>query len=97
MDHLEIGGRALSVERSRAKLEGLLQYGTATEETALVYEHRWKPGDVVLMDNRQILHSTTPYECDRHGRGRQLMHHISMRARRPQQGWTDVGVLRRGR
>jgi len=94
MDHLEIGGRALSVEQSRARLEELLQYGTATEETALVYEHRWKPGDVVLMDNRQVLHSTTPYENDRSGHGRQLMHHISMRARRPQEGWTDVGVLR---
>ena len=95
MDHLEIGRRVLSVERSRARLEELLQYGTATEETALVYEHRWKPGDVVLMDNRQVLHSTTPYENDGHGRGRQLMHHISMRARRPQEGWTDAGVLRR--
>ena len=94
MDHLEVGGRALSVERSRAKLEELLQYGTATEETALVYEHRWKPGDLVLMDNRQVLHSTTPYESDRLGHGHQLMHHISMRARRPQGGWTDVGVLR---
>jgi len=94
MDHLEIGGRALSVERSRATLEELLRYGTATEETALVYEHRWKPGDVVLMDNRQVLHSTTPYANDGPGRGQQLMHHISMRARRPQRGWTDVGVLR---
>ena len=93
MDHLEIAGRALSVERSRARLEELLQYGTATGDTALVYAHRWKPGDLVLMDNRQILHSTTPYENDRHARGRQLMHHISMRARRPQEGWTDVGVL----
>ena len=94
IDHLEVGGRALSVERSRARLEELLRYGTATEETALVYEHRWKPGDVVLMDNRQVLHSTTPYENGRLGHSRQLMHHISMRARRPQHGWTDVGVLR---
>ena len=94
MDHLEIEGRALPVERSRSRLEELLQYGTATRETALVYEHRWKPGDLVLMDNRQVLHSTTPYENDRYGHGRQLMHHVSMRARRPQRGWTDVGVLR---
>ena len=95
MDHLKIGRRALSVEQSRARLEEMLRYGTATEETSLVYEHRWKPGDLVLMDNRQVLHSTTPYANDRHGRGRQLMHHISMRARRPQEGWTGVGVLRR--
>ena len=95
MDHLEIGKRVLPVEQSRARLEELLRYGTAVEETALVYEHRWQPGDVVLMDNRQVLHSTTPYANDRHGRGRQLMHHVLMKARRPQEGWTDVGVLRR--
>ena len=95
MDHLEIGRRVLTVEQSRARLEELLQYGTATEESALVYEHRWKRGDVVLMDNRQVLHSTTPYGNEQYDPGRQLMHHVSLRGRRPQQGWTDVGVLRR--
>ena len=95
MDRLEIGRRVLSVEASRARLEELLQYGTATEESALVYEHRWKRGDVVLMDNRQVLHSTTPYGNDQRERGRQLMHHVLLRGRRPQRGWTDVGVLRR--
>ena len=94
MDHLEIGRQVLSVEQSRAKLEELLQYGTATEESALVYEHRWKRGDVVLMDNRQVLHSTTPYGNDQRNHGRQLMHHVSLRGRRPQEGWTDAGVLR---
>ena len=93
VDHLKIGRRELIVEESRARLEELLQYGTATEESALVYEHRWKRGDVVLMDNRQVLHSTTPYGNDRTNPGRQLMHHVSLRGRRPQPGWTDVGVL----
>jgi len=95
MDHLESGRRVLTVEQSRARLEEVLQYGTATEESALVYEHRWKRGDVVLMDNRQVLHSTTPYGNEQHDHGRQLMHHVSLRGRRPQQGWTDVGVLSR--
>lgn len=94
MDHLEIGGRALSVERSRAKLEELLQYGTATGDTGLVYAHQWKAGDLVLMDNRQVLHSTTPYQNDDNDHGQQLMHQISLKARRPQPGWTDVGALR---
>jgi len=93
LDHLEIGRRVLTGEQSRARLEELLQYGTATEESALVYEHRWKRGDVVLMDNRQILHSTTPYGNHQHDPGRQLMHHVSLRGRRPQPGWTDVGAL----
>ena len=94
MDHLEIGGRALGVERSRATLEELMQYGTATQDTALVYEHQWKVGDVALMDNRQVLHSTTPYPNEHDNHGQQLMHHISVKARRPQPGWTDVGALR---
>ncbi len=93
MDHLEIGGHALPVDSSRAKLEELLQYGTATADTALVYEHQWKAGDVVLIDNRQVLHSTTPYQNHDDDHGQQLMHHISMKARRPQPGWTDVGAL----
>ena len=94
MDHLEIDGRTLSVEHSRAKLEELLHYGTATGATELVYAHHWKAGDVVLMDNRQVLHSTTPYKNDNDDHGQQLMHQISLKARRPQQGWTDVGPLR---
>ena len=72
-----------------------MQYGTATEGSALVYEHRWKPGDVVLIDNRQVLHSTTLYGNDQHDAGQQLMHHVSLRGRRPQEGRTDVGVLHR--
>ena len=94
MEYLKVEGKPLPVEDSRNKLEELLGYGTATTKTALVYAHRWKAGDLVLIDNRQVLHSTTPYENDKNDQGRQLMHHISLRARRPQEGWTDVGVLR---
>jgi len=96
MDHLEVGGCALSVERSRSILEEFLQYGTDTTESDLVYEHRWKPGDVVLIDNRAMLHSTTPYANDDSDQGQQLMHHISIKAKRPQPGWTDLGVLSQG-
>ena len=38
---------------------------------------------------------TTPYGNDQHDHGQQLMHHVSLRGRRPQEGWTDVGVLHR--
>lgn len=93
MDHLEIDGCALSVERSRETLEELMRYGTATQDTALVYEHRWKAGDVTLIDNRHVLHSTTPYPNERDDHGQQLMHHISVKARRPQPGWSGVGIL----
>ena len=94
MDHLEIDGRALSVERSRELLEELMRFGTATQDTALVYQHQWQAGDVALMDNRQMLHSTTPYPNEHEEPGQQLMHHISVKARKPQSGWSGVGALR---
>ena len=55
---------------------------------------QWKAGDFVVMDNRTTMHSTTPYPNDDNDTGRQLVHHASMKARRPQPGWTDRGPLR---
>lgn len=95
MEYISVRGVALSVEESRTKLEQLLSYGiNGTSDTQLVYEHQWKTGDLVLMDNRATMHSTTPYANDGEDSGRQLVHHASMKARRPQAGWTDRGPLR---
>lgn len=33
-----------------------------------VYHHRWQPGDVVLWDNRCLLHAGSGYDADRHRR-----------------------------
>ena len=96
-EYISVGGVPLDVEESRSKLEHLLSYGlNGTTDTELVYEHKWKAGDLVLMDNRATMHSTTPYENDDADAGRQLVQHASMKARRPQPRWTDCGPLRTG-
>ena len=61
---------------------------------AVATQHHWKAGDLLLMDNRVTMHSTTPYENGDADHGRQLMHHASMKAKRPQEGWTGKGPLR---
>jgi alpha-ketoglutarate-dependent 2,4-dichlorophenoxyacetate dioxygenase len=33
-----------------------------------VYHHAWQPGDVVLWDNRCLLHAGSGYDADRHRR-----------------------------
>jgi taurine dioxygenase len=63
--HPETGARSLFIgmycshvvgmppAESRALLDGLLAHATQDD---LVYTHRWCPGDVVLWDNRCLLH-----------------------------------------
>ena len=64
------------------------------DRLAVASQHYWKPGDLLLMDNRVTMHSTTPYENGDADHGRQLVHHASMKAKRPQEGWTGRGPLR---
>ena len=33
-----------------------------------VYKHAWQPGDLVLWDNRVLLHAATPFDAARHER-----------------------------
>ena len=33
-----------------------------------VYEHAWRPGDLILFDNRVLLHAATPFDADAHER-----------------------------
>lgn len=51
-----LGVADMSEEDSQALLDELLPYALATEED---YRHRWKPGDVVVWDNRCLLHRAT--------------------------------------
>ncbi len=41
---------------------------------AYVYTHKWRPGDLVVWDNRQMHHSTTPYT---YAGQRRIMHRVS--------------------
>ena len=55
---------------SRAFLEEILSYVTAPDR---VLSHHWTPGDLMVWDNRCMMHSTTPYT---YAAERRLMHRI---------------------
>ena len=48
----------MGIEESRTLLEGIIEIITAPPQ---VYRHQWRPGDVLLWDNRAMMHSPTPY------------------------------------
>jgi alpha-ketoglutarate-dependent taurine dioxygenase len=46
-------------ENSRALLDGLLDRATIPDR---VYRHEWQVGDVVIWDNRGVLHRAAAYD-----------------------------------
>lgn len=48
-------------DESREFLDGLLEFSTAPER---VYTHHWRVGDMVIWDNRGVLHRACPYPAD---------------------------------
>ena len=68
--NLYIGSHAREVEgwsfeRSRELLDALLEKTTADEH---VLTHFWRPGDLVIWDNRCLLHRGAGYDADRYRR-----------------------------
>jgi len=60
---LYLGAHARSIEgmeegEGRALIERLMEHATRPR---LVYAHRWRPHDLVLWDNRAVLHRATPF------------------------------------
>ena len=60
---LYLGAHARSIEGvdeagGRALLDRLIAFGT---QERFVYTHRWAPKDLVLWDNRAVLHRATPF------------------------------------
>ncbi len=53
------------VEDGRALLDDLLERTTQTEH---IYSHHWQPGDLVIWDNRCLLHRGTGYDADKYRR-----------------------------
>ena len=51
----------LSEEESEALLEELVEF---TCQVPRVYHHHWEPGDVVIWDNRCLLHQATPWNMN---------------------------------
>ena len=52
-------------EESRALLDDLLDRATRAEH---VYSHAWRPGDLVVWDNRCLLHRGSGYDADKYRR-----------------------------
>jgi alpha-ketoglutarate-dependent 2,4-dichlorophenoxyacetate dioxygenase len=55
----------MPVEEGRALLRELLGHVTRPE---FCYRHEWQEGDLVIWDNRCILHRGTPYDTTRYKR-----------------------------
>jgi hypothetical protein len=65
-----IGAHAKSIvgwpdNKSRALLDDLLARVTRPEHT---YRHEWRNGDVVVWDDRAVVHRATPYDGAKHRR-----------------------------
>ena len=58
----------MPTDEARALLRELLVAATRPE---LVYTHRWAPGDLVMWDNRAVLHRGRPWDESRY---RRVMH-----------------------
>lgn len=54
------GVEGMSAEEGRAFLDELLERSTRPER---VYRHQWSVGDVVIWDNRGVLHRACPYDA----------------------------------
>jgi alpha-ketoglutarate-dependent 2,4-dichlorophenoxyacetate dioxygenase len=62
---------------ARALLHDLLERAT---EPALIYTHRWRPGDLVMWDNRCVLHRGRPWDESAH---RRVMHRTTVAGEGP--------------
>ena len=65
-----VGSHAREIEgwefsESRNLLDDLLTRSTKTEH---IYEHKWTPGDLVIWDNRCLLHRGSGYDADKYRR-----------------------------
>ena len=59
-----IGAHAARVEgmaddEGRALIDELMAFAT---QERFVYAHRWQPHDLILWDNRAVIHRATPFE-----------------------------------
>jgi alpha-ketoglutarate-dependent 2,4-dichlorophenoxyacetate dioxygenase len=55
----------LPLEEGRALLRTLLDHVT---QPRFVYRHEWVEGDLIVWDNRCVLHRATPYDTTNHRR-----------------------------
>jgi alpha-ketoglutarate-dependent 2,4-dichlorophenoxyacetate dioxygenase len=67
----------MATEEARALLRDLLERATRPE---LVYTHRWRPGDLVMWDNRCVLHRGRPWDESAY---RRVMHRTTVAGEGP--------------
>jgi taurine dioxygenase len=61
--------QGMEPEESRDTLEFLFAH---QEQSEFVYEHVWRPGDVMLWDNRSCLHARTDFDPNQRRRLRRV-------------------------
>lgn len=76
-NQVTIGLVGESEEYARSFIKDLTQNAC---QPAYQYRHRWRVGDVVLWDNRRVLHAGTPYDTEH---ARRLMHRTTWRETAP--------------
>ena len=76
----------MPTDEARALLRQLLDLATRPE---VVYTHRWEPGDLVMWDNRCVLHRGRPWDESAH---RRVMHRTTVAGEGPTAG--DVAGIR---
>ena len=67
----------MSEEESQPILDELCEFATGP---AFTYVHRWRPGDVLIWDNRSSMHKAMPFD---EVNGRRLMHRTTICGDRP--------------
>lgn len=75
--NLFVGAHAFRVEgmtdkEGEALIQELLEFTTTAEFT---YQHRWAVNDLIIWDNRRVLHRGRPYDPDRE---RRVMHRVTI-------------------
>lgn len=66
----------LPIDESEALLDAV--WAHATQE-AFSYTHRWRPNDLILWDNRCVMHRRNPFD----DRERRIMHRTQLKGARP--------------
>ncbi len=58
-----VGG--MGIEDGRKRLKELIAFATQPQ---FIYRHKWRRGDLLMWDNRCVLHQATPYDSNRYRR-----------------------------
>ena len=64
-------------DESRALVKELMNFAS---QSRFEYVHRWTPGDVIIWDNRSVLHKALPFD---ETNARRRMHRTTIRGDRP--------------